>query len=577
MSGTPAGRIWLRAIGQSLAATLLDLPQVPEWAEPSWHLYVVRSAQRDRLQAALTAGRIGTLIHYPVPPYRQPAYAGLQLDPACFPVTEALCDEILSLPMGPHLGDSQAAESHTRPSQGRADALRLRGSCSGGAAIPTTPATGFCVRSWKGSAGASSSSGRGSARLGDMEAALRGMPSGPTWSGFPVSGSATCRRPRRYCRRRGMPLLADPLISAYDKQVFERGKFPAASRRGLRLKRWEAQLLGRADCVLADTEAHAAFFRDVLGVSGDRLLRGAGRRRGGALPAAAAAPPKAGRAAGGSFLRQLHPAAGAAGHRRGGPPLPGAAGSLDPGGRRAAAGGMPGARRGPAPGQVRGLGSLSRAARADRPGGHPAGDFRHHRQGRAGRPQQGLPGGGLRPAAGDPALARLSAGAAGAGGFRLQLGPARRSGGAGRRRGGAGRRARRPSRARRRSASQLRKVPVGGAHPETARRRPDESWFATRIPKETDNIPWPITWLPAAPASSARTSSTPCSSGAMPCASSTTSPPASARTSPTAPPASSSWRGTSASWRPAGPPAPASTSSSTRRRWGACRVPSPTP
>ena len=71
---------------------------------------MVRSAQRDRLQAALTAGRIGTLIHYPVPPYRQPAYAGLQLDPACFPVTEALCDEILSLPMGPHLGDSQAAE-----------------------------------------------------------------------------------------------------------------------------------------------------------------------------------------------------------------------------------------------------------------------------------------------------------------------------------------------------------------------------------------------------------------------------------------------------------------------------------
>jgi len=54
----------------------LSLPVVPEWAEPVWHLFVVRHPQRDRLQEKLTAAGIGTMIHYPVPPHLSGAYAG---------------------------------------------------------------------------------------------------------------------------------------------------------------------------------------------------------------------------------------------------------------------------------------------------------------------------------------------------------------------------------------------------------------------------------------------------------------------------------------------------------------------
>jgi dTDP-4-amino-4,6-dideoxygalactose transaminase len=48
------------------------------------------------------------MIHYPVPPHLQPAYAGLGLKRGAFPVSEAIHDEILSLPMGPHLGQAEA-------------------------------------------------------------------------------------------------------------------------------------------------------------------------------------------------------------------------------------------------------------------------------------------------------------------------------------------------------------------------------------------------------------------------------------------------------------------------------------
>ena len=51
------------------------LPHIPQWADPVWHLFVVRCLDRDALQGALTARGIGTLIHYPIPPHRQVAYA----------------------------------------------------------------------------------------------------------------------------------------------------------------------------------------------------------------------------------------------------------------------------------------------------------------------------------------------------------------------------------------------------------------------------------------------------------------------------------------------------------------------
>lgn len=88
---------------EGLRDTSLTLPHVPAWAEPAWHLYVVRSTRRDALQARLTEAGIGTLIHYPIPPHMQKAYAGLGLTPDAFPLARELAGEVLSLPMGPHL------------------------------------------------------------------------------------------------------------------------------------------------------------------------------------------------------------------------------------------------------------------------------------------------------------------------------------------------------------------------------------------------------------------------------------------------------------------------------------------
>ena len=93
-----------------LAGLGLGLPTVAEGCSSAWHLYVVRSARRDALAAALAEREVGTLIHYPVPPHRQPAYAELGYGPGSFPLSERLADEVLSLPMGPHLQQDQ--QSH---------------------------------------------------------------------------------------------------------------------------------------------------------------------------------------------------------------------------------------------------------------------------------------------------------------------------------------------------------------------------------------------------------------------------------------------------------------------------------
>ena len=85
----------------------LALPQVPAWADPVWHLFVVRTAPRDALQAALLEQGIHTLIHYPVAPHRQQAYAELHIPRGSLPVAETLADPVLSLPMGPHLSTAE--------------------------------------------------------------------------------------------------------------------------------------------------------------------------------------------------------------------------------------------------------------------------------------------------------------------------------------------------------------------------------------------------------------------------------------------------------------------------------------
>jgi dTDP-4-amino-4,6-dideoxygalactose transaminase len=92
----------------ALAGCGLGLPPHADGCEPVWHLFVVRSPARDALQAHLRNAGVETLIHYPVPPHRQPAYAGLQLGEGTLPISERLHREVLSLPMGPHLTAAQA-------------------------------------------------------------------------------------------------------------------------------------------------------------------------------------------------------------------------------------------------------------------------------------------------------------------------------------------------------------------------------------------------------------------------------------------------------------------------------------
>jgi len=98
------------AYGAALAESGLILPAVPDWAEPVWHLHVIRSDAREALQKRLSEAGIGTLIHYPIPPHMQAAYAGLGLAPEALPLARQLAGEVLSLPIGPHLAVEAVAE-----------------------------------------------------------------------------------------------------------------------------------------------------------------------------------------------------------------------------------------------------------------------------------------------------------------------------------------------------------------------------------------------------------------------------------------------------------------------------------
>lgn len=91
------------AYAKALIGSGLILPYVPDWAEPVWHLYVVRTPERATLQAKLSEAGVGTLIHYPIPPHRQQAYASLGVATQDLSIARQLADEVLSLPIGPQL------------------------------------------------------------------------------------------------------------------------------------------------------------------------------------------------------------------------------------------------------------------------------------------------------------------------------------------------------------------------------------------------------------------------------------------------------------------------------------------
>ena len=85
----------------AFAPLALVLPAVADFAESAWHLFVVRHPRRDELAKRLGEAGVGTMIHYPVPPHLQGAYASLGLARGSFPISEAMHDEVLSLPIGP--------------------------------------------------------------------------------------------------------------------------------------------------------------------------------------------------------------------------------------------------------------------------------------------------------------------------------------------------------------------------------------------------------------------------------------------------------------------------------------------
>jgi dTDP-3-amino-3,4,6-trideoxy-alpha-D-glucose transaminase len=105
-----------KALAQRYDAALADIHGVTRPIidpEAVWHLYVVRSSARDRLQAALAERGVSTLVHYPIPPHQQPIYRATH-GGAVLPESEAAAREVLSLPFWPEMEDRVVDEVAAR-------------------------------------------------------------------------------------------------------------------------------------------------------------------------------------------------------------------------------------------------------------------------------------------------------------------------------------------------------------------------------------------------------------------------------------------------------------------------------
>lgn len=87
----------------------LTLPLMPDDPkEHVWHLYVVKSKNREKLQQHMAANKVQTLIHYPVPPHKQVAYR--EWNSLSFPITEEIHDTVLSLPISQVMTDMEVKQ-----------------------------------------------------------------------------------------------------------------------------------------------------------------------------------------------------------------------------------------------------------------------------------------------------------------------------------------------------------------------------------------------------------------------------------------------------------------------------------
>jgi len=85
----------------------ITLPSVRTYNDSVWHLYCIRSKNRDEIRNGLSLLGVETLIHYPIPPHLQDAYRFLNFDKNAFPLAESIASELISIPIGPSLSDLQ--------------------------------------------------------------------------------------------------------------------------------------------------------------------------------------------------------------------------------------------------------------------------------------------------------------------------------------------------------------------------------------------------------------------------------------------------------------------------------------
>ena len=98
--------LYTALLGDSEVDPPLELPDVKH----VYHLYVIRCAERDALQAYLAQREVGTAVHYPTPIHLQGAYRWLDLGPGSFPHAERAAQQVLSLPIYPELTDTKVRQ-----------------------------------------------------------------------------------------------------------------------------------------------------------------------------------------------------------------------------------------------------------------------------------------------------------------------------------------------------------------------------------------------------------------------------------------------------------------------------------
>ena len=90
---------------QNIKNPLITLPQTYDEKAHVWHVFAVRTPERERFQKYLTDNGVQTLIHYPTPPHKQPAYA--EWNTRSYPISEKIHNEIISLPISPVMTDAE--------------------------------------------------------------------------------------------------------------------------------------------------------------------------------------------------------------------------------------------------------------------------------------------------------------------------------------------------------------------------------------------------------------------------------------------------------------------------------------